>query len=66
MRKFEEIKENIKEINDPVEMAGFLDGIQSAAAIWCRENCLEEVIVKNGKVIEITICGMANFLNSVQ
>ena len=28
MRKFEEIKENIKEINDPVEMAGFLDGIQ--------------------------------------
>lgn len=66
MRKFEEIKENIKEINDPVEMAGFLDGIQGAAAIWCRENCPEEVIVKNGKVIEITICGMAHFLNSVQ
>ena len=56
MRKFEEIKENIKEINDPVEMAGFLDGIQGAAAIWCRENCPEEVIVKNGIVNENTIC----------
>ncbi len=62
MTEMDKIKTEIKEINDPVEMAGYLDGIHTAAAFYCKKNYPDEVIIENGKIEELTIYGMIEYL----
>lgn len=64
MIQFDRIKKDIAEIKDPMEFAGFLDGIRFAAAIYCKENCPDEVTWENGKIEDITVYGMCQYLES--
>ncbi len=65
MKQFDKIKQDINECQSSMEMAGYIDGIRSAAIIYCKNNCPDEVIVdKSGKVEDISIYGMVEFMNS--
>lgn len=64
MKEIDKIKTEIKDINDPAEMSGYLDGIRVAASLYCEDNCPDEVIIENGQLKDLTICGMINFLKS--
>ena len=50
MKKIDKIKTEIKNINDPAEMAGYLDGIRVAASLYCKDNYPDEVIIENGQL----------------
>lgn len=45
MKQYEKIQKEIIEIKDAIEMAGYLDGINAAALIYCTRNCHDEVCV---------------------
>ncbi|MGG6555533.1 UNVERIFIED_CONTAM: hypothetical protein MUK63_06585 [Blautia caecimuris] len=64
MKEMDKIKTEIKDINDPAEMAGYLDEIRVAASLYCMDNCPDEVVIENGQLKDLTICGMINFLKS--
>lgn len=64
MKEMDKIKTEIKDINDPAEMAGYLDEIRVAASLYCMDNCPDEVVIENGQLKELTIYGMINYLQS--
>lgn len=64
MKQIDKIKKDISEISESLELAGYLDGITAAAAIYCKKEYPDEVIFKNGKLQEITIYGMSHYLDS--
>lgn len=64
MTEMDKIKIEIKNIIHPAEMAGCLDGIRVAAMLYCKDNYPDEVIIENGRIKDITICGMIEFLES--
>ena len=64
MIRFHKIKEDIKKIDNPIELAGYLDGIRVAAALYCKENYPDEVIFENGKLEDISVYGMKDYLES--
>lgn len=64
MTQFEKIKEEISNIGDPMEFVGYMDGLRTAAGMFCKENYPDEVIFENGKLNEVTICGMSHYLES--
>ena len=38
MTQLERIKREISEITNPIEMAGYLDGIRVSASLYCRSH----------------------------
>ena len=64
MKQIDMIKSQIQDVDDPMELAGFLDGIKTAAAIYCQKYYPDEVIFENGRLVEITIYGMSHYLDS--
>lgn len=64
MTQLERIKREISEITNPIEMAGYLDGIRVSASLYCRNNYPEEAVIEDGKLKDVTICGMCRFLES--
>ncbi len=64
MKQYEKIQKDIVEFKNAMEMAGYLDGINAAAVIYCARNYPDEVcLTKSGKS-EISIYGMKYFLES--
>lgn len=64
MKQIEKFKKIVNNINDPSEMSGFLDGFRIAASLFCKKNYPDEVIIENGRIKDITVCGMTEFLES--
>ena len=64
MKQYEWIKKNIWEISNSFMMAGFLDGINESAIIFCKKNIPKEVYVTESGEIKVTIYGMAMYLDS--
>lgn len=65
MRQFEQIKIYINECKTEMGMAGFLDGIKATATVYCLNKCPDEVSINSsGKVEDISICGMVEYLKS--
>lgn len=64
MKQIEKVKQLISKAESSIELAGYLDGIKAAAAIYCREHAPDELIEENGKVLDVTICGMCYYLES--
>lgn len=64
MKQIEKVKQLISEAESSIELAGYLDGIKAAAAIYCKNYAPDEVVEENGKVLDITICGMCYYLES--
>lgn len=64
MTQLEALKKNIEEFTHPMEIAGLLDGIRVAAALYCKEQYPDEVIWENGRLEEVTIYGMCHYLES--
>lgn len=64
MKQIDKIKRDIAEITEPFELAGYLDGIATAAAIYCKKEYPDEVILKDGKLKEVTVYGMSCYLES--
>lgn len=64
MKQIEKFKKIVSDINDPSELAGFLDGFRIASLLFCKENYPDEVIFENGRIKDITIYGMIEFLES--
>ncbi|OLA94867.1 MAG: hypothetical protein BHW64_01850 [Candidatus Melainabacteria bacterium LEY3_CP_29_8] len=62
MTEMDKIKIEIENITDPAEMAGYLDAIRVAAALYCKDNYQDGVIIENGKIEDITIYGMIEYL----
>lgn len=63
MKQIDKIKKDIAEITEPFELAGYLDGITTAAAIYCKKEYPDEVIFKDGKLKEVTVYGMSCYLS---
>ena len=64
MKQIEKVKQLISKAESSIELAGYLDGIKAAAAIYCKNYAPDEVVEENGKVLDITICGMCYYLES--
>lgn len=64
MTQLEALKKNISEFSHPMEIAGLLDGVRVAAALYCKDHYPDEVIWENGQLEEVTIYGMCHFLES--
>lgn len=64
MKQIEKVKQLISEAESSIELAGYLDGIKAAAAIYCKKYAPDEVVEENGKVLDVTICGMCYYLES--
>ena len=64
MKQIEKVKQLISEAESSIELAGYLDGIKAAAAIYCKKYAPDEVLEENGKVLDVTICGMCYYLES--
>lgn len=64
MKQIEKVKQLISEAESSIELAGYLDGIKAAAAIYCKNYAPDEVVEENGKVLDVTICGMCYYLES--
>ena len=43
-------------------MAGYLDGLNAAAIIYCTQNYPDEVYVTESGKSNVTVCGMVYFL----
>ena len=57
-------KNNVANVESPMEMAGLLDGLRVAAALYCKENVPDEVIFENGRLEEVTAYGISDYLDS--
>lgn len=64
MKQIEKVKQLISGTESSIEMAGYLDGIKAAAAIYCQKYAPDEVVKEDGKVLDVTICGMCYYLES--
>lgn len=64
MKQYEKIQEDIVEFKNAMEMAGYLDGINAAAVIYCTQNYPDEVCLTESGESEISIYGMTHFLES--
>jgi len=63
MKQYEKIQKEISECNSAMEMAGYLDGVNVSAVIFCKQNYPDEVITESGKS-EISVYGMKCFLEN--
>ena len=43
MKQIDKIKRDIAEITEPLELAGYLDGITMAAVLYCKKEYPDEV-----------------------
>lgn len=64
MKQIDVFKNNVAGVESSMEMAGLLDGFRVAAALYCKENVPDEVIFENGRLEEVTIYGIADYLES--
>lgn len=64
MKQIDKIKRDIAEITEPFELAGYLDSITIAAAIYCKKEYPDEMIFKDGKLQEVTVYGMSYYLEN--
>ena len=64
MTQFDIIKKRISEIEEPMELARYLDGMRFVATVYCRENYPDEVIRENGQIKDVTIRGICRYLES--
>lgn len=65
MTQFEVFKKNIAECTSPMEMAGLIEGLRVAAALYCEVEFPDEVIIEHG-TIELPVYGMTHYLESVK
>ena len=61
---FDKIKDDIKNIDDPMELAGYFDGVRVAAALYCKDNYPDEVMFTKGKLEDVSIYGIKHYLES--
>ena len=64
MKQMDVFKNNVANVESPMEMAGLLDGLRVAAALYCKENVPDEVIFENGRLEEVTAYGISDYLDS--
>ena len=64
MKQIDVFKNNVAGVESSMEMAGLLDGLRVAAALYCKENVPDEVIFEDGRLEEVTIYGIADYLES--
>lgn len=64
MKQYENIKKEINDCESAMEMAGYLDGLNASAIIYCQQNCPGEVYITESGESRITIYGMLHFLES--
>jgi hypothetical protein len=65
VKQFDKIKLEVGNCQSSMELAGFLEGIRVAASVYCKHNCPNEVMISNGgKLEDISIYGMVEFLES--
>lgn len=63
MKQIDKIKKDIAEITEPLELAGYLDGITMAAVLYCKKEYPDEVVFKDGRLKEVTVYGMSHYLS---
>lgn len=64
MKQYEKIKKEIIKCDSSMEMAGFLNGLDSAAIVYCQQNCPDEIWLTESGKNEISIYGIQQFLES--
>ncbi len=64
MKQYEKIQKEIAECDSAMEMAGYLNGINVAAVIFCKQNYPDEVCITESGESEISVYGMKYFLEN--
>lgn len=53
----------LKEVNNALEMASYIESLQCAAIIYCEKECPEEIIYNSDTDKSVTHQGLARFFN---
>ena len=61
MKQYENIKKEINDCESAMEMAGYLDGLNAAAIIYCQQNYPGEVYITESGESRVTVYGMVHF-----
>ena len=64
MKQLERIQRDIQNIESGMEMAGYLNGIEVGALLWCKKNSPDDVYKRKDGQSEVDIYGMAAYLDS--
>lgn len=64
MKQFERIQKEIQDMDSGMAMIEFLNGIETAAIIWCKKNDPYDIYVIESGETKVSICGMAAYLDS--
>lgn len=64
MKIYQQVQQDINEMQDGMEIAGYLDGLYVAAKIFCMRYCPEEVCTTDSGDIRMSITGFNKYLNS--
>lgn len=64
MKHYEQIKKDISELSSGLEMAGYIDGINLCAIMFCKANCPNEIYVTEDGGCKVSVIGMAEYLES--
>lgn len=65
LKQMDKIKSDIRGLETGMEMTGYLNGIEAAAIIWCKKNEPDELYQTSSGEATVTICGMADYLESI-
>ena len=64
MTQFEKFKKDVAKCQTPIELQGLIQGLETAAYIWCTSNRPGEAWGGDNGNPDISICGMNDFLLS--
>lgn len=64
MTEFFELKKNIIETGTPEDLTNVLLVARNRAALYCMKTCPDEVFFEDGKLKDMSICGMISYLES--
>lgn len=64
MKHYEQIKKDISELSSSLEMAGYIDGINLCAIMFCKVNYPNEIYVTENGSCKVSVIGMVKYLDS--
>ena len=61
MKQYEKAKKEISECDSAMEIVGYLEGLKSAAVVYCSITCPDEIWNNKGGGAEISLYGLECF-----
>ena len=64
MKQFERIQKEIQNMDSGITMAGFINGIEAAAIMWCKNNAPDNIYINESGGTELAVYGLSEYLDS--